>query len=328
METLGRVGDVTESYLTDLRSNTGIRQTRATGNSVFDNALKVAQIENLKERRSELAARRAAEEEARVAAEEAKAREEAKTREDVTAEAMNFSSPVNALWTLAQNGGVGNLFNMIGSSLGSVNNSSSGDEYYSGNEQMEQYFRKASQTYGLSTKFLKAVAKHESNFRPDAVSYAGAVGVMQLMPGTAASLGVSDSYNAEQNIMGGAKLLKQLLEKYNGDLDLTLAAYNAGEGNVAKYGGVPSFAQVYVDGVKEKLREQGSSENDIYNTSDAYVQNINANMNPTFGMRTASGYGVYPSVDNSNYRNIVEMLRMQLLMNSTSDLGTMDFHST
>nr|WP_051527276.1 lytic transglycosylase domain-containing protein [[Eubacterium] cellulosolvens] len=325
---MGRVGDVTESYLTDLRSNTGIRQTRATGNSVFDNALKVAQIENLKERRSELAARRAAEEEARVAAEEAKAREEAKTREDVTAEAMNFSSPVNALWTLAQNGGVGNLFNMIGSSLGSVNNSSSGDEYYSGNEQMEQYFRKASQTYGLSTKFLKAVAKHESNFRPDAVSYAGAVGVMQLMPGTAASLGVSDSYNAEQNIMGGAKLLKQLLEKYNGDLDLTLAAYNAGEGNVAKYGGVPSFAQVYVDGVKEKLREQGSSENDIYNTSDAYVQNINANMNPTFGMRTASGYGVYPSVDNSNYRNIVEMLRMQLLMNSTSDLGTMDFHST
>ena len=326
---MNRVSDVTESYLTDLRSNTGIRQSRTTGNSVFDNALKVAQIESLKEKRRDLAVRKAAEEEARAAEEDATLEDATvEDEEETLSEVTDLYSSSNALWTMAQNAGVGNLFSMIGSSFGSATGSSSGTEYYSGSEEMEQYFRNASQTYGLSTKFLKAVAKHESSFRADAVSYAGAVGVMQLMPGTAASLGVTDSYNAEQNIMGGAKLLKQLLEKYNGDLDLTLAAYNAGEGNVAKYGGVPSFAQVYVDGVKEKLREQGSSENDIYNTSDAYVQNINANMNPTFGMRTASGYGVYPSVDNSNYRNIVEMLRMQLLMNSTSDLGTMDFHST
>jgi hypothetical protein len=292
---------------------------RNTGNSVFDNALKMAQIESLKERRDDIAARRAAEK-AQDAQEKA-----AEEEEEVKSEVMNLSSVTNAAWTLAQNGGIGNTFGMSGSSSGSTDSVFMGREYYSGSEEMEGFFHEASQVYGLSVKFLKAVAKHESSFRPEAVSYAGAVGVMQLMPGTAASLGVTDSYDAEQNIMGGAKLLKQLLDKYNGDLDLTLAAYNAGEGNVAKYGGVPPFAQVYVDGVKEKMREQGASESEIYTTGERNDRWFAGQDRVTPFINRSAGYGTYLPGTDISYRNVVDMLRMQMLMNSTSNLGVMDF---
>ena len=82
---------------------------------------------------------------------------------------------------------------------------------------LEQIFQKASMTYNVSKDLLKAMAKAESNFRADATSHCGAMGIMQLMPGTAASLGVTDAYNPEQNIMGGAKYISRLLEKYNGN---------------------------------------------------------------------------------------------------------------
>ncbi len=113
---------------------------------------------------------------------------------------------------------------------------------------LESIFKQASQRYGVPENLLKAVAKVESNFNADAVSRCGATGIMQLMPSTAKSLGVTDLKDPEQNIMGGAKELSQLLKRYNGDLKLTLAGYNAGIGNVAKYGGVPPFAetQAYV----------------------------------------------------------------------------------
>lgn len=109
-------------------------------------------------------------------------------------------------------------------------------------EDMDSIFEDAARTYGLSSKLLKAVAKAESNFNPNAVSKAGAVGVMQLMPGTAKSLGVTDSYDARQNIMGGAKYLKQNLDKF-GDVSLALAAYNAGPNSVKKYGGIPPYKE-------------------------------------------------------------------------------------
>lgn len=104
-------------------------------------------------------------------------------------------------------------------------------------------FEEAANTYGVSVNLLTSIARAESNFRTDAVSSAGAVGIMQLMPTTAASLGVTNSYDARENIMGGAKYISQLLSKYNGNTALALAAYNAGSGNVEKYGGIPPFTE-------------------------------------------------------------------------------------
>ncbi len=122
---------------------------------------------------------------------------------------------------------------------------------------LEQIFQKASNTYGVSKDLLKAMAKAESNFRADATSHCGAMGIMQLMPQTAASLGVTDAYNPEQNIMGGAQYISRLLEKYNGNLSFAVAAYNAGSGNVDKYGGIPPFneTQNYVVNVLRYLEE-------------------------------------------------------------------------
>lgn len=113
----------------------------------------------------------------------------------------------------------------------------------------DSIFKKAAKKYGVSESLLKAVARAESNFNPNDVSSAGAIGVMQLMPSTAKELGVNDPYDAEQNIMGGAKLIAAHLKKFNGNVKFALAAYNAGSGAVKKYGGVPSFCKSYVSKV-------------------------------------------------------------------------------
>lgn len=122
-------------------------------------------------------------------------------------------------------------------------------------ESMDSIFEEASQKYGVPLTLLKAVGKAESNFNANAVSGAGAQGVMQLMPATAKSLGVEDPFDARSNIMGGAKYLSEKLNLYNGDIDLALAAYNAGSGNVAKYGGVPPFAETrnYIKRIREYM---------------------------------------------------------------------------
>lgn len=109
--------------------------------------------------------------------------------------------------------------------------------------QLDAIFDEAASKYGVDAKFLKAIAKCESDFSTECTSRSGAMGIMQLMPQTAASLGVTNAYDAYQNIMGGARYISEKLAQYNGDKSLALAAYNAGSGNVAKYGGIPPFKE-------------------------------------------------------------------------------------
>ncbi len=110
----------------------------------------------------------------------------------------------------------------------------------------------AAQKHGLDPRLVAAVAGRESAWNVQAVSNAGACGLMQLMPVTARYLGISDIFDARQNIFGGARYLRALLDTFHGDLDLTLAAYNAGPGAVQKYGGVPPYheTRAYVAAVR------------------------------------------------------------------------------
>ena len=116
--------------------------------------------------------------------------------------------------------------------------------------------QKASTKYGVNRSLVNAVIKAKSNYREGAVSSAGAMGLMQLMPGTARGLGVSDPFDPEQNVDGGVRLLKNLLDRYDGNTELALAAYNAGPGAVDRYGGIPPYqeTQVYVQRIMNYLQ--------------------------------------------------------------------------
>lgn len=118
-------------------------------------------------------------------------------------------------------------------------------------EEINNLIEVYSQKNGLDPDFVRAVVKQESGFNPKATSHCGAMGLMQLMPGTAKGLGVQNPYNAEDNVKGGTKMLSNLLKTYGGNKELALAAYNAGGGAVKKYGGIPPYqeTQRYVKSV-------------------------------------------------------------------------------
>ena len=109
--------------------------------------------------------------------------------------------------------------------------------------EIQKLIREGARRYGLDPELIKAVIRVESNYDPSAVSVAGAMGLMQLMPETALGLGVENAFNPSENILGGTKLLSRLLDRFNGDLTLTLAAYHAGAKRVEEHGGVPPIPQ-------------------------------------------------------------------------------------
>ncbi|QQE81338.1 lytic transglycosylase domain-containing protein [Alicyclobacillus sp. SO9] len=138
--------------------------------------------------------------------------------------------------------------------------SSSNPVTSSSNKAIKQAVTAAANKYGLPEQLLNAVIHQESGFNPTATSKVGAMGLMQLMPGTAQALGVQNPYSIQDNVDGGAKYLSQLLHQFNGNVPLALAGYNAGPSAVKHYGGVPPYpeTQHYVRNILSALSSSSS----------------------------------------------------------------------
>lgn len=183
-----------------------------------------------------------------------------------------------------------------------------GNEAYN----LKDIFAEAAEKYNIPQELLEAIGYHESRFQTGVTSSAGAMGIMQLMPGTAQAMGVQDAYDPYDNIMGAAKLLGYLSDLYDGDLKLTLAAYSAGTGNVAKYGGVPPFSETqnYIKDIFEMLNSgesflnenQTVSVNQKAGQTDAAAQNTEQN---SAKQKTAGTNGKNVYVENSLYKNFM-----------------------
>jgi transglycosylase-like protein with SLT domain len=126
-----------------------------------------------------------------------------------------------------------------------------------GRRAVDQIIEEAAAAHGVSAHLVRAVVEGESGFDPWTVSRAGAQGLMQLMPATAALMGVQDRMDPRQNVFGGTRYLSQLLDRFDGDLALTLAAYNAGPTKVARYRGIPPYSETrtYVRRIRARLAQ-------------------------------------------------------------------------
>ncbi|MBQ4522871.1 MAG: lytic transglycosylase domain-containing protein [Lachnospiraceae bacterium] len=204
------------------------------------------------------------------------------------------------------------------------NEGNSFSSYLSCAKSLEDIFQDAAATYDVPVNLLKAVAKAESNFDPNAVSHCGAQGIMQLMPATASYLGVEDAFDPEQNIMGGAKYLSNLLKTYDGDVTLTLAAYNAGSGNVKKYGGVPPFkeTQNYIKKISGYLNQDFSLDTVIYTTKNPSDSSaVSATRDTTAKKNTATLVSINDSKNNSSYHSVGLLGGFTTNQNLISDLS-------
>lgn len=145
---------------------------------------------------------------------------------------------------------------------------------------VERLVKEAAERHRVDPALVRAVIQTESNWNPGAVSRKGAGGLMQLIPTTAQRFGANDVFNPQQNIDAGVKYLKMLLERYNGNLDLALAAYNAGEGAVDRAHGIPAFRETrnYVQRVQDAYFRPGSGR-----LADAFIRTraIHRDVNPT-----------------------------------------------
>ena len=136
-------------------------------------------------------------------------------------------------------------------------------EYFAvpANQAYDEIIEEAAAKYEMDSNLIRAVMQAESAFHPYVVSRAGAEGLMQLMPDLADEMGVNDAFDPRDNIMGGVRYLKRLLDYHGGDIDLALASYNAGPGNVERYGGVPPFRETknYVKTIRQILKSRKRS---------------------------------------------------------------------
>lgn len=181
------------------------------------------------------------------------------------------------------------------------------DVFSRGVADIDSLFQAAGQEFEIPPALLKAVARVESGLNPKAVSRAGALGIMQLMPATARSLGVTDPFNPAQSIFGAARYLRSLLDRFRGDFRLALAAYNAGPGAVQRWGGVPPYRETQ-EYIKRVLAYLGD---DVGSPSTGLSSNVKNDPQPA-------------GVDSQNLPDLMKIWADALLIEAALEIESSD----